>query len=552
MNIYEHIYDSLGRQDYLAAAAYIRELEKYDRVEAARLLVSLYIEQGNSQMAMDAWQKLYAILPRDFFTAFLHARILFMQGRYVSAYEELMGIVVPQEKQRDYGEKIFNLLGQCCRILGKTTEAALAYKKAAELAVGQSLQALEYSNYLFNLHYSGEHSAEFLRQAAAGFQTVFGNIQPLLYRTRKKDCRLRIGYLSSDFRRHVMLCFSYALLTAYNREKFAVYAYMLAAEDAYSQHLRSQVTVWRNLRGLLPKEAAQVICGDQLDILVDLAGHTKGNGLPIMAYKPAPVQVSGIGYFASTGLPAVDYFLGDVHLDGEQGQLTQAEFTEELLVLPHSHFCYVPLQEVPLPTKPAYLRNGYVTFGSFNNFAKVTDDVLKVWAQILRHVSHAHLLLKASVFDGGETEAYTRNRLAAAGLPMDRVECRGISQDYLSEYGDMDIALDTFPYPGGGTSCDALYMGRPLITLAGKRHGERFGYSLLMNMGLEELITYSPQEYIECAVTLARDTELLQGLQVNLRRIMQKSPLMGSSAYMKSLEDGYQYISKGYSEGEKL
>jgi len=548
MNIYAKIYDSLGRQDYPAASDYIRELEKYDEKEAARLGVSLYIEQGDSHKAMEAWQK----LPLDFFTGFLHARILFMQGHYVSAYRDLTGLIVPRDKQRDYGEKIANLLGQCCRILGKTTAAAAAYKKAAALAADTYLQALEYSNYLFNLHYSGRHSAEFLRQSAAGFQTVLGKIHPLPQRAGGGGECLRIGYLSPDFRRHVMLCFSYVLLTSYNREKFAVFVYMLSAEDAYSRHLQNQVTGWRNLRGMSPLASAQVIYGDKIDILVDLAGHTRGNGLPIMAYKPAPVQISGIGYFASTGLKTMDYFLGDEYLDGRQGEFGQAEFTEELLVLPHSHFCYTPLQECPLPSQSAFRRNGYVTFGSFNNFAKVTDEVLGVWAKILARVPAAHLLLKAAVFDGGETEEFTRRRLAAAGLPMERVECRSITQDYLNEYGDMDIALDTFPYPGGGTSCDALYMGRPLITLAGSRHGERFGLSLLMNLGLEELITYSQQEYIERAVTLALAPEILQGLQLNLRSMMQKSPLMDSKGYMQAVEMAYLHVGKNLRKGAKM
>ena len=547
--LYNSIYNSLDRRDYTAARKYIEELAPHDPVEAARLMVSLYIEQEDSRGAMQAWGKLDTLLPHDFFTQFLHARILFMEKRYVSAYKELKDIQLPSDKVYGYGEKIANLMGQCCRILGKTDEAAQAYNKASEWASEQALKAMEYSNYLFNLHYSGSHSAEYLRQQAEGFGQLFHGVEIFKQHPRRDlDKPLRIGYLSPDIRHHVVLCFCYDLLTAYSRDKFEVYVYMLGPEDEYSDKIRRHVAGWRNLRGMPFHDAARVIHDDEIDILVDLAGHTKGNGLPIMAYKPAPVQISGIGYFASTGLDAVDYFLGDCSLDGDGAS---HEFVEDLIVLPHSHFCYRPLHNVPLPQEAPFLRNGYVTFGSFNNFAKVTDEVLAVWNKILMAVPQSHLLLKASVFDGGETEAYTRERLLKAGLPMDRVECRGFSEDYLSSYGDMDIALDTFPYPGGGTSCDALYMGRPLISLVGKSHGERFGYSLLKNLGLGELAAFSEDEYISRAVMLAEDRELLAGLQKSIRSMMQKSPLMDSRLYIQEMEAAYSAAWEKYELGQR-
>lgn len=539
-NWYEKIYQSLDRGEYPAARRYIAKLAQHEPVEGAWLLVSSFIEQGDWLEAMTAWQKLAALLPDDFFTLFLHARILFGQGRYVSAYREVNKIVVPHNKRQGYGEKIANLRGQCCRMLGKTAEAAAAYLEAAQLAAEPSLQALEYSNYLFNLHYSGSHEADFLRREAAKYGEIFGGYKRYSHHGERKAGELiRIGYMASDFRRHVLLCFCYNLLTAYDRERFAVYVYMLGTEDEYSQKVKRQVAVWRNLQGVSASKAAEAIHEDQVDILVDLAGHTKGNGLPIMACRPAPIQISGIGYFASTGLKEMDYFLGDAYLDIDD---TQREFVEQLLILPQSHFCYRPFQVAPLPEVMPYKRHGYITFGCFNNFAKVTDEVLQVWGEILKRLPDSHLLLKAAVFDGGELEGYTLDRLKQAGLPMDRVECRGISDNYLTEYGDMDIALDTFPYPGGGTSCDALYMGRPLITLAGGSHGERFGYSLLMNLGLGELAAHTEEEYISRAVMLAGDIELLQGLQENLRSMMQRSSLMDSRLYLQTMENAYKML----------
>ena len=539
MELYENVYKCLERQDYDAAIVHIERLAAFDPKEAATLLVSLYIEQGDTLCAREAWEKLSVLQPTDFYTRFLYARILFMDGKIVSAYQELLKIKIPEDKKQGYGEKIANLLGQCCRILGKSQEAAEAYHRAASFAVGKELKALEYSNYLFNLHYSGEHKADFLREAAKGFANLLNKKDIFNHPLRRRaKGPWRIGYLSSDIRRHVILCFCYDLLTAYDHKYFSVYIYMLGTEDGYSQKVKQQVTGWRNLKGMPTKDAARVIYMDEIDILVDLAGHTKGNGLPIMAYKPAPVQLSGIGYFGSTGLPTVDYFLGDKYLDDER---TQREFVEKLLVLPHSHFCYRPLISAIIE-EPAFRRRGYVTFGSFNNFTKVNNKVLVLWRRLLEAVPNSHLLLKADVFDDGEVEEYTRKRLIEAGLPMERVDCRGISADYLSEYNDMDIALDTFPYPGGGTSCDALYMGRPLITLAGETHGERFGRSLLMNLGLGELVAYTEIEYLEKAIMLANDYELLQGLQENLRFIMQKSPLMNRQLYLQNMENFYRMI----------
>lgn len=541
--LYELIYDCLDRQDWAAAKEHILKLKQYEPEDAARLLVSLYIESDDIEGAKWAWAKLHILLPKDFYTHFLYARILFMEKLYVSAYEELKKLRIPVDKRQGYGEKIANLLGQCCRILGKTEEAADSYKQAAEWAAEPSLQALEYSNYLFNLHYGKHKNAYQLHQAAADYGRIWAKITPFVHMWhREPGRRLRIGYISSDLRKHVVLCFCYALLAHYDRQRFAVFAYMLGEEDEYSRLLQKKVDCWRNLRGLTAQEAAQIIHDDEIDILVDLAGHTKGNGLPVLAYKPAPIQISGIGYFASTGLQMVDYFLGDIYLDGKKGEKSRTEFTEELVIMPHSHFCYSPFYVCPLPNEKAWQRTGYVTFGSFNNFAKVTDEVLAVWGRILQAVPDSRLLLKAAVFDGGELEDYTKKRLKKAELPLDRVECRGISENYLAEYADMDIALDTFPYPGGGTSCDALYMGVPLVTLEGSSHGGRFGYSLLMNLGLGELSACSVEEYVEKAVALAHNKELLLALQQNLRSIMEKSPLMDGELYLTEVQAAYEQM----------
>lgn len=541
-----YLYGCLERRDFAAAMTAVGELARLCPAEAAGLRVSIAVEQGDAAAAKAALPGLLALAPEEPYTVFLTARVLFMERRYVSARKVLDTLREPERIAPAYREKIENLRGQCCRILGRSREAAESYLAAACSSSTRELAAMEYSNYLFNLHYLTGLTAAQRRQAAAGYQKLFEGVEAFRQHRHQAGNRLRIGFISPDFRHHVVLCFCYALLTGYDRTRFEVYAYMTGPEDQDSQLLRRHVDSWRSLQGMTAADAAAVIYADGVDILIDLSGHTRNNALPVLAFRPAPVQVSGIGYFASTGLAAVDYFIGDACLDDET---VSAEFTEKLLVLPHSHFCYHPFEETPLPRESAFLRNGYVTFGSFNHFAKVSDAVLGGWRQILTAVPDSHLLLKASIFDGGEAEDYARRRMERAGFPMLRVECRGISHDYLAEYADMDIALDTFPYPGGGTSCDALYMGRPLITLTGDSHGSRFGKGLLHSVGLDELCADCPEAYVERAVGLARDKELLHLLHIRLRAMMQASPLMDEQQYRAEMAELYETIWHRYLTG---
>ena len=560
----QEIYTALGRQDWAAARQYCAQLAEREPVEAAGLVVSSYVEAGDTTGAAAALVQLRSLAPQDLYTQFLTARVAFMQRRYVTARDLLQKLLAQPDVPDVYVEKLANLLGQCARELGDSETSVAAYRRAAEAATDAPTAALEYSNYLFNRHYLPQTDLAAEREAAAGFGQFFAHLQPLCPAVSYRDAaaashllsitagsqqvgvagrKLRIGFLSPDFRQHVVLCFSYVLVTHYDHEQFAVFAYMTGPEDAYSAQVAQRVDGWRNLQGLAPEAAARQIRADGIDILIDLAGHTRGNTLPILSWRPAPVQVSGIGYFASTGLAAVDYFLGDRYLDDKS---TAAAFTETVLALPQSHFCYRPLQAVPVTTDIPWLRNGYITFGSFNNFTKVNDRVLACWRAILAAVPGSHLLLKASIFDSEEGRKEAEARLIAAGLDLARVERRGISRDYLREYGDLDIALDTFPYPGGGTSCDALYMGVPLVTLKGNTHGGRFGYSLLQNLGLGELCATSEAEYVARAVGLASDPGLVQALHTQLRPLMQRSPLMDAAAYSAATAAAWQTIWQRY------
>ena len=486
--------------------------------------------------------------------------------------------VIPSENdfwQASPGEKevILNLLGQAYKYFGMAQQAAQCYRLASEFAVYFPVKTSNYSNYVFSLHYIFMPQWEYV-EAHRGYNALYSVLKPFIHdrrqlkRLQKKRGKLRIGYISPDFRRHVVLLFIWAMVTKYNRQDFEVYCFSNSPiEDEYSKYIKKQVDFWCNISQLPLRDKALVVYQQELDILVDLAGHSRDNCLPVLGYKPAPIQISGIGYFATTGLQAVDYFLSDKYLAAgcamipaesnrvidenlQAAALASSEsFTEKLLVLPHSHFCYVPIKEMPPVRQAPCMSKLYITFGSFNNLIKVNDVVLETWGAILRQVPKSKLLLKCASLDDGDIRELFRQKLLSLGLPEERFQLRGFSADYLPEYYDMDIALDTFPYPGGGTTCDALYMGVPVVTLGDGSHGGNFGISLLKNIGLDFACSYSVEEYIQKALLLAQDRELLNALHLGLRNMMENSSIMNEKQYMQELEQGYKRIWQEFSHG---
>ncbi|WP_051555497.1 hypothetical protein [Anaerovibrio lipolyticus] len=499
-------------------------------------------------------------LPVTAYRKFLQARLLMEQGKNREAIakgREAFDFATknPDTTPKAVWEKICNMLGKLLGNYGVLDEALNYYWESVKAADSLQLKALEYSNYLFNLHLT-RNTPEKYFNAHCGYNELFRDISQYDNRSKyqleaitgHKQGKIRIGYISPDLRYHVVLRFCWAMLANYDKEQFEVYCYHNSfVEDSFSDEIKNMVDNWCNISGMNARTAAEVIYEDKIDILVDLAGHTKGNALPVMAYKPAPVQVSGIGYFATTGLQTIDYFLSDKALQSEPEY-----FVEDIISLEHSHFCYAPIYEAPSTGEAPYLRNGYITFGSFNHIRKVNDEVLELWVAILKAVPESHLLLKGGIFDDEYGYELFTDRLAKIGIDVNsaewekRIELRGFSKDYLGEYLDMDIALDTFPYPGGGTTCDALYMGIPVITLAGNSHGERFGKSLLENIGLPEFVVYDKQAYFDLAVALAGDKEIINNLHIGLRHMMEKSPLMDRKLYMKELEAAYKDIWQQY------
>lgn len=480
--------------------------------------------------------------------------IFIEQKDYVQAVEmvELSLRVLPLGKYKRDKAFLPNLLrglGSLELRLGSPGRAANAYLRTVYSDEDFGEQVRAYSGYLLCLHYENGISNAELFAVHKKYQDFFVDSKPFKHAKPKCKKKLRIGYLSPDFRSHVMFYFMYNLLTAYDHTAFEVICYSLGDADGFTKLLQSKVDGWRTVHSSDYAGAAQLIYEDQIDILVELAGHSCNGGLPILAYKPAPIQVSGLGYVNTTGLAAVDYFLTDRYVDPPG--TGDNEFVEKLYRLPHSQFSYTGRSDAKATEGAACIRNNFITFACFNNFAKVTKEVLQVWQSIMASVPGSRLLLKTEIFNSESACNLVKGRLKDVGFDLERVELRGYSFDYLNEYLSVDIALDTFPYPGGGTTFDALYMGIPVLTLKGQRHGARFGYSILKNIGLDDWIAQSETEYIVKAIEFSRQPKLLDTLHRNLRAVMLDSPLMDEKLYMKDIETMYHSMWQCYQVANK-
>ncbi len=352
--------------------------------------------------------------------------------------------------------------------------------------------------------------------------------------------RIRIGYVSADFYGHPLAFHVLPLLAHRDRARTEVLCYYNGAKhDQMTARLQQCADGWRDIRRLGDAEADALVREDGIDILVDLSGHTAGNRLPLFARKPAPLQLTFLGYANTTGLECMDYRITDSYADPPGAE---ACYVEQLLRMPHSLWCYAP-QQPAAPENPApLLANGYVTFASFNGAYKLNQALIEVWAAIL-HAAPASRLMLVSLPTGAVRERVL-GWLARAGIARDRLEvhARLPTDEFWAAHRRADIALDPFPCNGGATTCETLWLGVPVVTLAGRTFVGRAGVSLLSNCGLEQLIARSPEEYVVLAAGLARDPERLARLRLMLRQNLPASPLLNAPAYAQALEAHYRDI----------
>lgn len=356
------------------------------------------------------------------------------------------------------------------------------------------------------------------------------------------DRPLRVGLVSGDLKNHPVGFFLEAILTQLDPSRIELVAYAThPREDDLTQRIKPLFAHWRMIAALDDRSAADLIAQDRVDILVDLAGHTAENRLPLFAWKPAPVQVSWLGYFASTGLASMDYLLADaVSVPPDH----ESHFTETIWRLPETRLCLSPPaqpEQAPVAPPPA-LEQGYVTFGCFQNMSKMNTPVLDSWARVMQALPEARLLIQNKQMDCAETRALLMSRLSAVGVDPGRVMLRPplARHGYLNAYAQVDILLDTFPYPGGTTTCEALWMGVPTVTLAGETLLSRQGASILTCAGLADWITEDVDGYVAAALRHAGDVAALAALRSQLRARVTNTALFDARRFASHWQDALQ------------
>ncbi len=405
-----------------------------------------------------------------------------------------------------------------------------------------------HSNLLLSLNYQAERSAGSVYADHRHFDSVHAHAlsaRPPEWRVKfDAGRRLRVGYVSRDFCEHSVAYFVGPLLAAHDRKAVEVVCYSDVADpDSLTARLRERADMWRDVVELDDQRLADLVRRDRIDILVDLAGHTEGHRLLAFARRPAPVQVTWLGYPNTTGLSAMTARLTDSMADPEGASDELA--SETLRRLSPSFLCYEPPVNAPDVAPLPAATSGVVTFGSFNNLAKVTQDVVALWARVLNAVPGSRLLLKSRSLGDEGTCARLAEEFAALGIGRDRLDLLAIIPDtggHLGAYGRIDIALDPFPYNGTTTTCEALWMGVPVIARLGNRHAGRVAASILNTVGLGDLVAPNDEEYVRLALELASDRDRLAALRASLRGTVQASPLCDAKGFAQQVEGAYRAL----------
>jgi protein O-GlcNAc transferase len=434
----------------------------------------------------------------------------------VTAYKQALQL--QQDMPQVYGN-----LGNALREMGRLDDAMESYRKATSLKT----ESKAANNLLFGLHFHPNYGPREILQEHRRWNQIFAaplasSIRPHP-NDRTPDRQLRVGFLSPDLSVHPVGRFLRPLLAYRNRSQTQVYCYSdVRRPDAMTVRLQKEADVWRVTLGMEDETVAEMIRADGIDILIDLTMHAEGTRLLVFARKPAPVQATYLAYAGTTGLDTIDYRISDPYLDPPGGD--ESVYSEKTIRLAHSYWCYEPPTEAgEIKPRPA----GDIMFGCLNNYAKISPPCWKTWCEILRRVPTARLIAFAR-------EGIHRQRpiqtLQSEGINPDRLQFVGATglADYFKRYDEIDIALDPFPYPGGTTTCDALWMGVPVVSLAGKTAVSRGGLSILSNIGLPDLVTRNVEVYVQTAIQLANDREKLRELRTTLRERMQQSPLMNA------------------------
>jgi len=442
----------------------------------------------------------------------------------------------------------FNSLGNIYRVVGRPFDAVRAYSQAIEL----NSNFLEpHSSMVFTMQYCKNYNHVEKLQSACdyGYKLNKPIYDHNISEAEVDKKTLRIGFVSPDFREHPIGYFFENFMTvlrAQSDESLSLYVYATSNKsDDLTNRIKSVSHKWTLAVNLTDLELANEIFDDQVDVLIDLSGHTANNRLAMFALKPAPIQASWQGYFATTGLDTMDYFLGDPWL---APPCEDELFVEKIWRLPETNACFsAPTPDVQISPLPARSL-GYVTFGCFNHLAKLDPAVLSLWVKILKSVPHSRLFLKNGQLGDASVCLNLRNQFTAEGVPLDRLYFEGFSPrtEYLEAYNQIDISLDPFPYPGGTTSIESLWMGTPVLTMKGNNYLSRVGESIAQNAGLSDWIAVDEADYLTKAIEFSSNLETLQAISLGLRDSVLKSPLFDAPRLAGHFEDAMWGMWKNY------
>ncbi len=444
---------------------------------------------------------------------------------------------------------VLNNLANVLKEQGKLDEALACYDRALSLKPDD---AAIHSNRIYTLHDHPVYDASAILEQHRHWNLKHAkHLRPDIIQhpnDPSPDRRIRIGYVSPDFRNHPVGRFLLPLFDNHNHDAVEVFCYSDSPlSDAVTARLQNRTDNWRSIVGLSHEAFAAQIRDDHIDILIDLTMHMAHNRLLTFARKPAPLQVTYLAYCSTTGLDTIDYRLTDPYLD-PPGQGDE-NYTEKSIHLPRTYWCFEPLPASE-PTEPPSLTRGYITFACLNNFCKVTKPALTAWRQLMQAIPRSRLILHTKE---GDHRQHLQTFFAEAGIESQRLTFVGFRpvNEYLQSYNEIDIALDPFPCAGGTTTCDALWMGVPVVSLAGQTAVGRSGLSILSNMGLPDIVAESADQYIQIAANLATDTTRLKTLRSELRNRMTTSPLMDGPQFAKDIEQAYRTMWQKWCESQK-
>lgn len=481
-----------------------------------------------------------SLMPEDSMAAANLAHALLEQGATTEAMRLARGIV-EREPQSTDGHM---MLGFAQAYQGDVDAAVDSFLKSHQL---KPEAAMPLSNALFASLYSDHRSAADLLELHRGLSSRIVPAKLAAARARPANSRLKIGYLSPDMRKHPVSMFFEPVLVNHDQHAFEIHCYSTTlVEDEVTARLRATGAGWHACADWTDDRIAAQIQSDNIDILVDLAGHTAQNRAAVLRARPAPVQALYIGYPGTSGIAEVDYLIADARICPPGHERF---YSEQVIRLDGSFWCFKPPAAAPEPVPAPSRRNRFVTFGSFNALQKITPSTMALWIDVLRAVPNSRLVLQSLPFADESLRGSMHRRFAVAGIEGHRVEILppSLGVDFLAGYHQLDIALDPVPYNGGTTTFEALWMGVPVITLPGQAFASRMAASVLGSIGLDELVASTPEGYVAIAAALAGDPVRLESIRAGLRQRMANSPCCDGPRAARELEAAYRGMARSSS-----